>query len=139
MVSRTTSITNFWVDPRRSFYQDYPPQLVDLQAKYWDPLLEWSRKNFGVELNKSESILFNTQPAATKEKLGQVLAEFDAWEMAGMYPVTAPRCPGGSFDVSYGTSDIHHKIIHNCIGLGQRPFDGRTGIISCLGRSVESD
>ncbi|KAF9466350.1 hypothetical protein BDZ94DRAFT_1158437 [Collybia nuda] len=70
------------------FYQDYPPQLERLQSEHWDPLLDWARKAFDVEINKFESILFNSQPDATKEKLGKVLDEFDQWEMAAMERAT---------------------------------------------------
>jgi len=70
------------------FYEDYPPQLERLQAEHWDPLLDWTRKTFDVEINKFESILLNSQPDATKEKLGSVLAEFDQWEMAAMERAT---------------------------------------------------
>lgn len=67
----------------RSFYQDYPPQLVDLQAQHWDPLLSWARSTFGVELHTSDSLLFNSQPDETKSKMDQILSTFDHWEMAG--------------------------------------------------------
>ncbi|KAF5386594.1 hypothetical protein D9615_001884 [Tricholomella constricta] len=70
------------------FYQDYPPQLERLQAEHWDPLLEWARKTFDIEIHKAGSLLFSTQPEATKEKLRKVLAEFDQWEMAAMERAT---------------------------------------------------
>ncbi|KAG5652338.1 hypothetical protein H0H81_005359 [Sphagnurus paluster] len=70
------------------FYQDYPPQLERLQSEHWDPLLEWARTTFGVEINKAESLLFSTQPEATKEKLRNVISEFDQWQMAAMERAT---------------------------------------------------
>ncbi|KAJ6496537.1 ATP12-domain-containing protein, partial [Mycena vitilis] len=70
------------------FYQDYPPQLVDLQAEHWDPLLSWARSTFDVELNTFESLLYNSQPNETKSKLDQVLSTFDHWEMAAMERAT---------------------------------------------------
>ncbi|KAF8061575.1 ATP12-domain-containing protein [Lyophyllum atratum] len=70
------------------FYQDYPPQLERLQAEHWDPLLEWARKTFDVEINKAESLLFSSQPEATKEKLRKVLSKFDQWEMAAIERAT---------------------------------------------------
>lgn len=66
-----------------SFFQDEPPQLVTLQEKHWVPLLHWARTNFGVEIQTFDSILFNSQPEATKRKFDDLLANFDAWEMAG--------------------------------------------------------
>ncbi|KAJ7083831.1 ATP12-domain-containing protein [Mycena crocata] len=70
------------------FHQDYPPQLVDLQAQHWDPLLSWARSTFGVELHTFDSILFNSQPEETKAKLDQILSTFDHWEMAAMERAT---------------------------------------------------
>ncbi|KAF7338416.1 Nt-Gln-amidase domain-containing protein [Mycena venus] len=70
------------------FYQDYPPQLVDLQAQHWDPLLAWARSTFGVELHTFDSVLFNSQPEETKSKLDQILSTFDHWEMAAMERAT---------------------------------------------------
>ncbi|KAJ7285696.1 hypothetical protein C8J57DRAFT_1285565 [Mycena rebaudengoi] len=70
------------------FYEDYPPQLVDLQAQHWDPLLSWARSTFGVKLHTFDSLLFNSQPDETKHKLGEVLSTFDHWEMAAMERAT---------------------------------------------------
>jgi len=70
------------------FYQDYPPQLVDLQAQHWDPLLSWARSTFNVELHTFDSLLFNSQPSETKAKMDQVLSTFDHWEMAAMERAT---------------------------------------------------
>jgi chaperone required for assembly of F1-ATPase len=56
---------------------------VVLQEKHWDPLLNWARSTFDVEIHKFNSILFNSQPEATKQKLGKILGQFDPWEMAG--------------------------------------------------------
>ncbi|KAG6845190.1 hypothetical protein H0H87_012747 [Tephrocybe sp. NHM501043] len=66
------------------FYQNYPPQLERLQAEHWDPLLDWARKTYDVEIHKAESLLFSSQPEATKGKFRKVIAEFDQWQMAGM-------------------------------------------------------
>jgi len=70
------------------FYQEEPPPLVVLQEKYWDPLLNWARTTFDVEIQKFDSILFNSQPEATKRKFDKLLAQFDPWEMAAMERAT---------------------------------------------------
>ncbi|KAF8212389.1 ATP12-domain-containing protein [Mycena galopus ATCC 62051] len=70
------------------FYQDYPPQLVELQAQHWDPLLSWARSTFGVELHTFDSVLSNSQPDETKSKMNEVLSTFDQWEMAAMERAT---------------------------------------------------
>ncbi|KAF7322859.1 Nt-Gln-amidase domain-containing protein [Mycena chlorophos] len=71
-----------------TFYEDYPPQLVDLQAKHWDPLLAWARSTFGIEVKTFDSVLFNSQPEATKAKLDEVLSSMNQWEMAAMERAT---------------------------------------------------
>jgi ATP synthase F1 complex assembly factor 2 len=70
------------------FFQDEPPQLVTLQDKHWVPLLSWARATFDVEIQTFDSILFNSQPEATKRKFDELLAKFDAWEMAAMERAT---------------------------------------------------
>jgi ATP synthase mitochondrial F1 complex assembly factor 2 len=68
---------------RTSFHQDSPEPLVRLQDDHWNPLLTWARDTFDVELLTSDSVLFNTQPEATKRKFDKVLQGFDPWQMAG--------------------------------------------------------
>lgn len=60
-----------------------------LQDEHWNPLLEWARDTFDVELFTSDSVLFSTQPEATKKELDKVLQSFDPWQMAGcvLFPV----------------------------------------------------
>ncbi|KAJ7738530.1 ATP12-domain-containing protein [Mycena maculata] len=70
------------------FYQDYPPQLVDLQAQHWDPLLTWARSTFDIDLHTFDSLLFNSQPSETKSKMEEVLSTLDHWEMAAMERAT---------------------------------------------------
>ena len=85
-----------------------------LQEKHWDPLLNWARSTFDVEIHKFNSILFNSQPEATKQKLGKILGQFDPWEMAG----TENYHPIFALSVlmllvpSYGACDIHDKIVY---------------------------
>ena len=66
-----------------SFYQDYPDHLVEMQSQHWDPIFAWISKTYGVKVEKSNSILFDGQPAETRQKLLEALSHFDHWEMAG--------------------------------------------------------
>jgi chaperone required for assembly of F1-ATPase len=54
-------------------------------VEHWEPLLDWVKKTYDVEVTKSESLLSPSQPEETKIKLGKVLDGFDHWEMAGNY------------------------------------------------------
>ncbi|KAI6036064.1 hypothetical protein BKA83DRAFT_4157673, partial [Pisolithus microcarpus] len=58
----------------RSFHHDDPPPL------HWEPLLEWVRATYGVEVK-----VFDSQ---TKKVLGNVIAQMDPWEMAAMERAT---------------------------------------------------
>lgn len=71
-----------------SFHHDDPEQLVKLQQAHWDPLIEWARNAFDIEIHIHRSVLFNSQPEQTRRVLGDVLAQMDPWEMAGMSFVT---------------------------------------------------
>jgi len=68
-----------------SFYQDEPPPLVRLQKEHWDPLLDWVRAEFDIEIITSYSVLFSSQPEASKQKLDHIMSGFDRWQMAGQY------------------------------------------------------
>ncbi|KAF9009407.1 hypothetical protein BDQ17DRAFT_1235664 [Cyathus striatus] len=70
------------------FFQDDPPQLVELQSEHWEPLMNWVKTEFGVDIMKSESILAFSQPKETKERLAEVMSSFDQWEMAAMERTT---------------------------------------------------
>jgi len=66
-----------------SFHEDFPERLVQLQQKHWSPLLEWVRSTYSVELSVYEGILNTKQPDATILKLGSVVADYDAFKLAG--------------------------------------------------------
>jgi len=70
------------------FYQDYPPQLERLQAEHWDPLLDWVKRTFEVEITKNGSVLSHKQPEATRETFAKVIAKFDRWELAALERAT---------------------------------------------------
>jgi len=72
-----------------SFHHDDPEPLVKLQKEHWDPLLEWARKTFDIEIHVHRSVLFHSQPEQTRQILNDVLAQMDPWEMAGTSWATA--------------------------------------------------
>jgi len=70
-----------------SFQEDHPKALVRLQAEYWDPILDWTRKEFGVEIKILGSLFDSGQPPETRKRLAQAIQEMDHWELAGIYAV----------------------------------------------------
>ncbi|KAI6150289.1 ATP12-domain-containing protein [Pisolithus tinctorius] len=70
------------------FHHDDPPPLVELQQKRWEPVLEWVKVTYGVEVKVFDSILLHSQPEQTKKVLGDVIGQMDPWEMAAMERAT---------------------------------------------------
>ncbi|KAL4068082.1 hypothetical protein V8B97DRAFT_1866613 [Scleroderma yunnanense] len=82
------SLLNYLDTDTICFHHDDPPPLVDLQKKHWDPLLEWARMTYDVEIQVFNSVLFHSQPERTRKILGDVVAQMDPWEMAAMERAT---------------------------------------------------
>ncbi|KAF9050683.1 ATP12-domain-containing protein, partial [Hymenopellis radicata] len=70
------------------FHEDYPDQLVALQTKHWDPILKWAKETFNVEIKLFDSILSNSHPNETKQKMLDVLRQMNKWELAAMERAT---------------------------------------------------
>ncbi|KZV92840.1 ATP12-domain-containing protein [Exidia glandulosa HHB12029] len=66
------------------FHGDEPEGLVKLQNAHWDPIIDWARKEFDVELTVFTGLFGSSQPAETKAKLAKVLEDMDAWQLAGL-------------------------------------------------------
>ncbi|SCZ97618.1 BZ3500_MvSof-1268-A1-R1_Chr4-3g07303 [Microbotryum saponariae] len=64
------------------FHEEEPDHLVKLQDAHWNPLLDWVRKTYDVELIKYEGILNTKQPDPTIVKLGGVVADYDEYKLA---------------------------------------------------------
>jgi ATP synthase F1 complex assembly factor 2 len=54
-----------------------------MQTEHWDPLFQWVKQEFGVQLALAEGLSPAYQSEELKAKLKQVLAEMDVWELAG--------------------------------------------------------
>jgi len=67
------------------FKEDYPPRLVELQTKHWDPLLEWTRTEFNVSIRTFDSLFIHSQPPETRETFERVLRDMDQWTFAAMH------------------------------------------------------
>jgi chaperone required for assembly of F1-ATPase len=66
---------------------DAPAELVARQAEAWDPLLDWARRRFDVHFTVTSGIVHAPQPDATITRLGEVLAAYDAFHLAGLAPI----------------------------------------------------
>jgi chaperone required for assembly of F1-ATPase len=61
-----------------------PPQLIDRQAKRWDPLLAWARLRYDVDFAVTAGIAPIEQPEATLAQLRHAVATLDPFRLAGL-------------------------------------------------------
>ncbi|KAI9258555.1 hypothetical protein BY458DRAFT_440765 [Sporodiniella umbellata] len=64
------------------YHEEGPESLVELQNRYWQPIVDWVQKSYGVKINTTTDIFAITQPQETKEKLRKVIEAMDALELA---------------------------------------------------------
>lgn len=71
-----------------SYRADDPPELAARQALEWQPLLDWFRERYDVQLNVTSGIVAVEQPAALRPRLEQVCAALDAYRLTALHAVT---------------------------------------------------
>ena len=75
------------------YRSEWPPELVERQAKNWDALLAWGRRRYDVDFSTTSGLLHVPQPQATIERLSHEVASLDAFRLAGLSPLVTT---GGS-------------------------------------------
>ncbi len=66
---------------------EWPPELVERQSQAWDGLLAWARRRYDVDFATTSALIHVPQPPATIERLGQAVAELDAFRLGGLSPL----------------------------------------------------
>jgi len=69
------------------YRSEWPPELVERQAKCWDPLLTWARRRFDVDFSTTSGLMHVPQPAATINRLAHEVAALDPFHLAGLSPL----------------------------------------------------
>lgn len=69
------------------YRSEWPPELVDRQARSWDPLLDWARRRFDVDFSTTSGLVHVPQPPATIERLAHAVVALDAFQLAGLSPL----------------------------------------------------
>lgn len=70
---------------------DTPDGLVARQSQYWDPLLAWARRRFGVDFEVVHGVMHRPQSVTTLEQLRKAVEARDAFALAGLSPlITIP-------------------------------------------------
>lgn len=67
---------------------DGPQGLLDLQARYWDPMVEWAERSLGVRPALAVGIMPVTQPPRLGEAVLSRLAPLGAIPLAAMHVMT---------------------------------------------------
>lgn len=75
------------------YRSEWPPELVSRQQASWDDLLSWGRRRYDVDFSTTTGLLHVPQAQATVDRLGQAVAELDAFHLAGLSPLVTT---GGS-------------------------------------------
>ena len=72
------------------FYRaDSPKELVERQHRYWDPILEWIRKDYGARFMLTEGVMFVKQPDDSISTIGEALEAIESpYVLAALHSIT---------------------------------------------------
>lgn len=65
-----------------------PPDLIERQARLWQPVLDWARQAFQGEFQATEGILHIAQPPASLTALQDFLATRSPWLLTALHNMT---------------------------------------------------
>jgi chaperone required for assembly of F1-ATPase len=71
-----------------SYRADEPAALAVRQAAEWQPLLDWFRERYDVQLNVTSGIIAVAQPAELTPRLERVCDGLDAWRLTALHGAT---------------------------------------------------
>jgi chaperone required for assembly of F1-ATPase len=69
------------------YRSEWPPELVERQAKAWDELLAWARRRYDIDFATTSGLMHIPQPQATIEQLAHAVGALDAFRLAGLSPL----------------------------------------------------
>jgi chaperone required for assembly of F1-ATPase len=69
------------------YRSEWPPELVERQAKAWDALLAWARRRYDIDFAITSGLIHVPQPQATVEQLAHAVGALDAFRLAGLSPL----------------------------------------------------
>jgi len=69
------------------YRSEWPPELVERQAKAWDELLAWARRRYDVDFATTSGLMHVQQPQATIEQLAHAVGALDAFRLSGLSPL----------------------------------------------------
>lgn len=70
------------------YWADRPPQLVALQRRHWQPILDWAKAELGRAPLQTASLIHETQPAVLLEAVKTKTQSLDNWNLTAFYLLT---------------------------------------------------
>ncbi|WFD00333.1 ATP synthase mitochondrial F1 complex assembly factor 2 [Malassezia yamatoensis] len=67
-----------------TFHEEQPDSLLRLQNERWNPIIAWAKEYFQMDISVAHSALSNSQPAASRERVLEVLEALPPLELACM-------------------------------------------------------
>lgn len=71
-----------------SYRADEPAALAERQAAEWQPLLDWFRDRYDVQMNVTSGIIAVAQPADLVPRLERICDGLDAWQLTALHGAT---------------------------------------------------
>jgi len=67
---------------------EWPADLADRQARTWDPLIDWARRRYDVNLCTVQGIMHRPQGEDALKRLQQAVEALQDWELAPLHTIT---------------------------------------------------
>ena len=68
---------------------DGPADLVALQARHWDPILDWARAELGADLTRTTGVMHVAQPETSLEALRAHVHALSAFQLSAFHDLVA--------------------------------------------------
>ncbi|MDC7682093.1 ATPase [Asticcacaulis sp. BYS171W] len=63
---------------------DYPQALIERETAAWQPIIDWSKAELGIEFVQQKSLMHQAQPVATINGVQSLIREVDIYTRAGL-------------------------------------------------------
>ncbi|MBO9472772.1 MULTISPECIES: ATP12 family chaperone protein [unclassified Shimia] len=84
-----------------------PEELIDRQARKWDPLLDWAAETFGARLKPVSGVMFEAQDPVALASLAREVHRFDNFELAAFHDLVGIS---GSLILGFAATHDLHEI-----------------------------
>lgn len=85
----TAEIVRYGDTDLLSYRADQPPELVDRQAAVWQPLLDWFRERYDIQIQVTQGVLAIPQSPELKPRLEQICWGLDPLELTILHALTS--------------------------------------------------